>query len=173
MISVLKWIIFIPFQFGSTLLAYIVAPVAVLFRKEYSLKGTWFWWTTTPNTDLRGDPDHQERWEHKNCYLQFLTWIWRNPAVNFQREYLGVDCQESKGDYVETIGNRNAQDEGGSFIQFVKRNGRVRAWMIFCLWPYPFKKDKAFRILLGWKTWDTFIKNPLQYTFRITPWKSR
>jgi hypothetical protein len=102
--------------------------------------------------------------------LQFVTWILRNPAVNFQREWLGVDCQP--GDEVKTYGNGKAQDEGGAYLQTVSRNGRVRAWMVFGLWPYPFKKDKAFRLLLGWKTWDAFVKNPLQMTARITPWKS-
>lgn len=170
MLAVIKWLALLPFQFLSTFAAWLVSPVAPLFAHDYSLKGTAFWWSTTPNTDLRGDPDHRARWHDSNCYLQFVTWILRNPAVNFQRDVLGVDVQP--GDTVETFGNAQAQDEGGAYLQTVSRNGRVRAWMVFGLWIYPFKRDKAFRLLLGWKTWDAFVKNPLQFTCRITPWKS-
>lgn len=170
MLSVIKWIIFIPISLLSTLAAWLVSPLCPLFAHDYSLRNTWLWWSTTPNTNLLGDPDHRKRWEGRSVYLQQVAWVLRNPSVNFQREVLGVDVQP--GDTVETYGNGKAQDEGGAYLQTVSRNGRVRAWMVFGLWPYPFKRDKAFRLLLGWKTWDFGAKNPLQHTFRITPWKS-
>ena len=160
MLSVFKWLLLLPAHFASTLAAWVVAPIAVLFRHEYSLKGTCFWWTTTPNCDLRGDPDHQKRWHHANSYFQFVTWIWRNPAVNFQREYLGVPCQRS--DYLEK----------GKYLSRIYRGDTVVAWMVFVYWRYPFKKDRAFRLLLGWKTWDFLVKDPLQITCLLQPWKS-
>jgi hypothetical protein len=167
--SVIKWFLFLPIFFMSSIAAWIVAPVAVLFRHEYSLKGTAFWWTTTPVTDLRGDPDHQEKWHHRNCYLQFVTWIWRNPAVNFQREVLGVDVHPDD-DYHQ---KHTPLDDGGEIkVETVRRDGKLIAWMYFALIPWFFKKDKAVRILLGWKCWDFCVKNPLQMTARITLWKS-
>jgi hypothetical protein len=155
----LKWFLCLPVFFASTLFAYIMAPIAVLARREYSLKGTPFWWITTPNTDLRGDPDHQEKWHHANSYLQFLTWIWRNPAVNFQRETLGVHVEST--DFVEKDGN----------WQFVWRDGVKIAWMYYLVKPYG-STGKGLRVLLGWKVWDAKVKDPLQMTCRITPWKS-
>lgn len=155
----LKWLLLLPIFFASTLVAYILAPIAVLFRKEYSLKGTCFWWITTPNTDLRGDPDHQERWHHANSYLQFLTWIWRNPGVNFQRETLGVHVEPT--DNHITDGN----------WQYVKRDGRTTAWMFYLVKPYG-KSKHGLRVLLGWKVWDAHKKDPLQMTARVTLWKT-
>ena len=155
----LKWLLMLPIFFASTLVAYVLAPIAVLFRREYSLKGTPFWWITTPNCDLRGDPDHQERWRHRNCYLQFLTWIWRNPSVNFQREQLGVHVEPS-----------DIRVEDGNW-QYVKRNGKTTAWMYFLEKRYGSSKH-GLRVLLGWKVWDAHKKDPLQMTCRITPWKS-
>ena len=77
----LKWIVLLPFQFLRSFAAWLVCPIAPLFAKNYSLKGTWFWWCTTPNTDLRGDQDHQKKYNYKNSYLQQVHWIFRNPAV--------------------------------------------------------------------------------------------
>lgn len=169
MLSVIKWLLLLPFQFGSTFAAWLVAPIAVLFRKGYSLKGTVFWWTTTPNCDLRGDPDHQEKWKHKNCYLQFVTWIWRNPAVNFQRNQLGYSVNPN--DEYNPIYKPLAR--GGELkCETIRADSRVVCWMYYLVWVYPFKTDKAIRILLGWKTWDFMVKNPLQMTCRITFWKS-
>jgi hypothetical protein len=155
----LKWFLLLPIFFASTLFAYIMAPVAVLARREYSLKGTCFWWITTPNCDLRGDPDHQEKWHHANSYLQFLTWIWRNPAVNFQRETLGVHVEPS-----------DIRVEDGNW-QFVERDGRRTAWMYYLVKPYG-KTGKGLRVLLGWKVWDAHVKDPLQMTARVTLWKT-
>ncbi len=169
MLSVIKWLALLPFQFASTFAAWIVAPIAVLFRHEYSLKGTWFWWTTTPVTDLRGDPDHQEKWNHRNCYMQFVTWIWRNPAVNFQREWLGYSYEVT-----DEYNQHHKQLKNGGIYkrETIYRNGRLRCWMIYLVYVYPFYTKKAFRFLIGWKTWDVGVKDPLQYTCRITPWKS-
>jgi hypothetical protein len=161
--SVIKWFLFLPIFFTSSIAAWIVAPVAVLFRHEYSLKGTAFWWTTTPNCDLRGDPDHQEKWHHRNCYLQFVTWIWRNPAVNFQRNVLGV--------HVEPTDNHIQLTRGYIRRDWIHRGDKTTAWMIFGLIPYP-HTNHGFRFLLGWKCWDAHVKDPLQMTCRITPWKS-
>ena len=170
MLSVLKWLIFLPASFASTVAAWLVAPIAPFFAHDYSLRGTWLWWCTTPNTDLRGDPDHQARFHYKNSWFQQMWWICRNPAVNFQREHLGIHVVNS--DRVVRIGNDKAQDEGGWFIDRVYRDDKVICWMLFVYIQYPFKKDRAFRMLMGWKTWDFLIKDPLQITGLIQPWKS-
>jgi hypothetical protein len=155
----LKWLLLLPVFFASTLVAYVLAPIAVLFRRGYSLRGTCFWWITTPNCDLRGDPDHQERWHHANSYLQFLTWVWRNPAVNFQRERLGVHVEPS-----------DIRVEDGTW-QYVKRGGKTMAWMYYLVKPYG-ATGKGLRVLLGWKVWDAHVKDPLQMTCRVTIWKT-
>ena len=165
-----RWLIQIPVFFLSSIAAWIIAPIAPLFAKNYSLKGTAFWWCTTPQTDLRGDPDHQEKYHHKNSYFQQVHWILRNPAVNFQKEYLGVHVEDT--DTVETIGDEESKDYGGSYWQYIVRDGKRIAWMYYCIKPYSFWKGKAFRALIGWKTWDAHVKDPLQMTFRITPVKS-
>ena len=54
----------------------------------------------------------------------------------------------------------------------IYRDGKLACWMIYFLYVYPFKKDKGFRFLIGWKCWDFMAKNPLQHTCRITPWKT-
>jgi hypothetical protein len=165
----LKWIALLPFQFLSTLGAWIVCPIAPLFAKNYSLKGTWFWWCTTPNTDLRGDPDHQKKYNYKNSYLQQVHWIFRNPAVNFQREVLGYAIQV--GDNYFPM-QKPLRDGGIYRYETVEHGNKLRCWMFYLVWVYPFKKDKALRLLFGWKTWDFGVKDPLQFTCRITPWKS-
>ena len=168
--SFLLWVGCLPFFFISVIGAWLVAPIAPLFAKEYSLKNTWLYWCTTPDTNLLGDRNHQKRFEGKNKYLQQVWWIFRNPAVNFQRDVLGIPWKDT--DQVITKGNEKAQFEGGSCFQRIVRDNRTIAWMIFSCISYPWFKDKAFRLLLGWKTWDKGKKNPLQFAFRITFWKS-
>lgn len=155
-----RWFISIPLILLSTICAWLVAPICPFFAKDYSLKRTWLWWAVTPNTDLRGDPDHQERHNHSNSWWQQVSWVLRNPAVNFQRNTLGIHCQET--DILEK----------GKYLSKVKRNGKTVAWMVFIYKQYPFKKDKALRILLGWKTWDFLVKDPLQITCLVQPWKT-
>ena len=169
MLSILKWLVFLPASFASSVAAWLVAPIAPFFAHNYSLRGTWLWWSTTPNTDLRGDPDHQEKYHHKNSYIQQVHWIIRNPAVNFQREYLGVEFTPDD-EYHQC--HRPLSNGGEWKREYLKRDGKLIAWMLYLVWVYPFKKDKAFRLLLGWKCWDFMSKNPLQHTCRITIWKS-
>lgn len=167
----LRWLLLLPVYFLSVLCAWLVSPIAPIFAHNYSLKGTWLWWCTTPNTDLRGDPDHQKRWHYKNSYLQQAAWVWRNPAVNFQREHLGVHVEPT--DEVVTIGKPDAQETDGVMFQRVLREDRTIAWMVYAYLPYRHVfKGKAFRLLLGWKTWDAHKKDPLQMCFRVTPFKS-
>ena len=169
MLAVLKWIAFLPVFFASSIAAWLVSPIAPLFAHDYSLKGTWLWWCTTPNTNLLGDPDHRKRWEGRSVYLQQVTWILRNPAVNFQRDYLGYEFTPDD-DYFQ---HHKPLSNGGIWKrETIFRDNRLRCWMIYFLIVYPFKKDKGFRFLIGWKTWDFGAKNPLQMTCRITPWKS-
>ena len=169
MTAVLKWIVLLPVFFASSLAAWIVAPLCPWFAHDYSLRGTWLWWCTTPNTNLLGDPDHRKRWEGRSVYLQQVTWILRNPSVNFQREVLGVDVHPDD----EYHQKHTPLDDGGEIkVETVRRDGRLIAWMYFALIPWFFRKDKAVRILLGWKCWDFCVKNPLQMTARITLWKS-
>lgn len=172
MLAVLKWIVLLPFQFLSTFAAWVVSPLAPLFARDFSLRGTWLWWATTPQTDLRGDPDHQARWHYSNSYWQQVTWVLRNPAVNFQRNTLGVSVGPL--DTIETIGDESAKDYGGAYIQLIRSadSHAITAWMLYAILPYKWPKGKAFRALLGWKTWDARVKDPLQFTARITPYKS-
>jgi hypothetical protein len=171
MMAVLKWFALLPFQFGSTFAAWIVAPICPLFAHDYSLKGTWLWWATTPNTDLRGDPDHQAKYHYKNSYLQQVHWVLRNPAVNFQRDWIGYSVQID--DEYDPFYKPLARGGEFKFERITALNkGRVVCWMFYLVWVYPFKTDKALRLLFGWKTWDIGVKDPLQYTARITLWKS-
>jgi len=170
MFSFIRWLISLPLSFLSTIAAWLVSPLCPFFAHDYSLRGTLFWWATTPNSLLIGDPDHQERHHHSNSWWQQVSWILRNPGVNFQRERLGVHVVPT--DKVVRVGNPCAQDDGGWFFDRVYRDGRVIAWMIFLFIPYSFKKNRALRLLAGWKTWDFLVKDPLQITGLIQPWKS-
>lgn len=154
------WLLRLPLSVLSTISAWVVAPICPLFAHDFSLKNTWLWWATTPNCDLRGDPDHQKRFHYKNSYFQQVWWVCRNPAVNFQRERLGVHCEKTD------------KLVKGTYLSKVYRDGKVIAWMVFVYKQYPFKKDRAFRLLLGWKTWDFLAKDPLQITALIQPWKT-
>jgi len=170
MLSFLRWLLSLPLSFLSTLAAWVVAPICPFFARDYSLRGTWLWWATTPNCTLLGDPDHQERHHHSNSWWQQVSWVLRNPGVNFQRERLGIHCVET--DSVVRVGDKHAQDTGGWFVDRVYRDGKVIAWMLFVYVQYPFKKDRAFRMLGGWKTWDFLKKDPLQITGLIQLWKT-
>jgi len=169
-IAVLKWLVRLPLSFLSTLAAWAVSPLCPFFAHNYSLRGTRLWWATTPNCTLLGDPDHQERHHHSNSWWQQVSWVLRNPGVNFQRETLGIHVVPT--DNVVRVGNHKAQDEGGYFFDRVYRDGKVICWMLFIYVRYPFKKDRAFRALAGWKTWDFLIKDPLQITCLVQPWKT-
>lgn len=56
--------------------------------------------------------------------------------------------------------------------QFVRDpDEKLKAWMFYLVKPYG-NTGKGLRVLLGWKVWDAHVKDPLQMTCRITPWKT-
>ena len=174
-LTVLKFICFLPLSFLLTLGAWILAPIAPLFRtKDYRLPKPWLWWMMTPHTDLRGDPDHQKKWNGKSEYLQMVTWILRNPACNGQREWLGFTMKT--GDVAHLYGDEDIGDnigKSGTRLTTVTRDGKVKAFHYYVVKQYGHSK-KCFRCQFGWKLWahPTVTGEPCQITGLIQPIKS-
>jgi hypothetical protein len=153
----LSWIVLIPVDFISMVLAVIIAPFIVPFYSDKSghlPKG--FRWMETYDNPIDGDKGHIERWSKIRKipvigkYLQRVAWLWRNKAYNFAYYKLGRDAT-SKFHY-----RGNPDIESGSSDP--KHHGWLwmwndEAWGLFAVIPWLKVGKITFyvRIYCGWK----------------------
>lgn len=173
----LKWLLLIPCYYAITLASWLVAPIAPLFRQEDYYLPPWLKWANTFTDTLLGDKNHQRRCKEAGMseYAQMVTWILRNPGRVGQSKWIGFMMKEQ--DTEETFGNPDAGDNHGiSGTMFVKvyREGRVVCFQHYAVLQYPFRPDKCWRSIIGWKLWEhpTVSDQPKQFSFIIQPWKT-
>lgn len=180
---ILKWLALIPVSLVSSLLAWVVAPVAPLFvdRETWRLPKT-LRWCSTPTTWLRGDRAHMakygdggnpdDRSMNLRRWWQCVHWILRNPSTYFQRlGFIGIQAKPT--DHYVVYGNPETRSETitGWMCGWLFTEGKPRAFHLYAIVLYPHFPGKGLRICLGWKMWlDGEL--PAQHTCRITPWKS-
>lgn len=176
---IFKWLALIPVSLASSLLAWLVSPIAPLFvnRKTWRLP-SWLAWCSTPTTWLRGDRRHMAKYGDDGDtsdssmsfkrYRQCTHWILRNPAVQFQR-YGFIGLQPKDSDEYALYGDKECHNlaRTGCFLGVLRTNGKARGWHFYACVRYPRISGKGLRVCLGWKLWE-YGQMPAQHTCRIT-----
>lgn len=171
----LKWLLLLPLSLLTTLAAWVVAPVIVLFHDdEYRLPKAWRW-ASTPSSSLLGDAGHQARWAGRSRYWQMVWWIWRNPGVVAQKtpplgfEVAPSDIYHADGDEATAD---NAGGHSGRVLRVIERDGKPAAFQLYWVHQYAWHPSRCFRACLGWKLWARPAPGyQAQLTGRISPFK--
>ena len=107
-----------------------------------------FNWFLTHDNPIDGDKWHLARWPGDTKWIRFkrrVAWMWRNKGYTFDYVVCGKKIKHD----IMTYGDANTTDHGtaGWLFQF----DSDYTWEFYLVYPYPFKRDKCFRIRFGWK----------------------
>lgn len=151
----LSWIPLAIADFFVSLLAYPLAPVAVLFVKNNHLPDA-FWFLETHDEPLLGDKGHIERWQpfvHKwgrfGIYCQRVAWLWRNKAYNFSYHVTGREMQGP----CKVRGNPKVESGSPTLVPGYVLITTEKSWCFFAFIPWLKVGKRQFyvRAYLGWK----------------------
>ena len=171
------YLILAPISLVITLVAYILAPIMVLFKVEkewwcnnhsYRAVGpvlpSWLNWFMTPDNTLDGDAAFEKR--NPPSYWSQVKWLWRNPAYSFALRYLTPE-------YVtKTYGDITIKDNDNAKAGwcFVTANGLFQF-----RWVKPIGHSRCIYVNLGWNVFglaDPGLQpkpDPYQATFVFSP----
>ena len=171
------YLILSPISLVITLVAYILAPIMVLFKVEkewwcdnhsYRAVGpvlpSWLNWFMTPDNTLDGDAAFEKR--NPPSYWSRVKWLWRNPAYSFALRYLTPE-------YVtKTYGDITIKDNDNAKAGwcFVTANGLFQF-----RWVKPIGHSRCIYVNLGWNVFglaDPGLQpkpDPYQATFVFSP----
>ncbi len=173
-IGVLWWLVLVPINLLSVLLAYVLAPVVVLFCDKEGWLPHWLWWFQTPDNSMDGDGGwKREHWQWRfklppalATYVGRVGWCWRNPVYGFD---LGVLAAKNvpepfmwSGD--PAITNTAPVIDGWLFVT----SGIY--WNLYIIRPFF---GRTLRLYIGWKLRNGEGRQPYQYVCYFNPVKSR
>ena len=159
-----SWILMWPHWFAFNLLAYALAPVLPLFRVERlgmcdnnhyrrvePRLPEWLDWFMTDDNSLCGDAGFAAR--EGESYWSMVRWLWRNPAVGFERSVLRATIRP--GATVRHWGDPEVQDGPAG----------TEGWCIVVLgvyWNLVWVKRigaRCVKLDIGWQL-KTFAEDP-------------
>ena len=158
----LKWILILPLDILTTLLAYLIAPILALFADgegdvtlhKYNPLRLWL----THDNPIEGDEAHYERWadwtSKHGLFVQRVAWLWRNKAYGWSYYVWSVKVKPE--DQMKVGGNPdvNYGDPHGKFWAVHKKG-----WMLYATGNSLF--GRYWRIYIGWK-----IRSPAKKRLR-------
>lgn len=163
----MTWLILLPLWAAFNLLAYLLAPVLPRFafnrlglcdngnaiRVEPRLPD-WLGWLQTDDNSLYGDYG----WRTEHCpdwYTDWgmTKWLWRNPAVGFERSVLAAQIKPSMR--LRKLGNPEIQDapHGKGGVCFVMLGWY---WNLVVVIPLG---SRCFKLDIGWQL-KTYAEQP-------------
>lgn len=156
LLKYLSWVLLVPLDFISMVLAVILAPFVVPFHNDKTGKLPYgFDWMMTYDNPIDGDRGHVERWAKirklpGGVYLQRVAWLWRNKAYNFAYHKLGRDCSSEfhyRGNPDVESGSPDKAHHGWLWMW------NDDAWGVFASVPYLKVGGITFylRVYCGWK----------------------
>ena len=176
------WLLLLPLWFCFNVLAYLLAPVLPLFavqrlgmsdnnhyrRTEPRLPG-WLDWFMTDDNSLAGDAAFAAL--HGESYWSMVKWLWRNPAVGFERNVLSAKI--SPGMRLHVWGNPQVSDAphglaGACFVLL------GHCWNLVCIVPtitgYCIKLDIGWQLKTYAENPSRIVSQPLaRYAFTVRP----
>jgi hypothetical protein len=173
------YLILAPVSLVITLVAYILAPIMVLFAypqngwcDNHSYQSVeprlppWLSVFMTPDNSLLGDAAFYKLHMNDSKYWSKVKWLWRNPAYSFALRYLTPE-------YVtKTYGNITIKDNDNAKAGwcFVTANGLFQF-----RWVKPIGHSRCIYVNLGWNVFglaDPGLQpkpDPYQATFVFSP----
>jgi len=158
------------------------APIVSLFTRKDDWG--WFQWFGTWDNPPQGDEGFNKlehgRTEFPGVYDGWqgwwnrTRWLWRNPGYGYAKF---VSIHENDILRMKMYGNQDISDKYGiPGIQWVRAYDDFNEFIAFefyCVFPYPFRKDKCFRARLGWKLSSSKLHEYgfAQLVNSIHPWK--
>ena len=165
-----SWILMWPHWFAFNLLAYALAPVLPLFRVERlgmcdnnharrvePRLPEWLDWFMTDDNSLCGDAGFAAR--EGESYWSMVLWLWRNPAVGFERNALAANVNHAM--MIHSLGDPHVQDaphgrEGWCFVMvgrywnlvLVKRLGDERCLKVEIGWQLKTYAEDQSRLMV-------------------------
>lgn len=174
-ISRLLWLPEVVLSWVADLLAYPLAPIALLFASNGRLPWA-FRWLETQDNPLTGDEGHVERWkiirtQHPlldHDYFQEVAWLWRNKAYRFSYDFLGRVPEN-----LRMYGDINVENTGNKSQEGVCYWLGDNIWGMFLFKPlFPYAKGKYvyLRMYLGWKCkgYEASTKKRAMLAFNIS-----
>lgn len=165
-----KYSLFAMVSVAADLLAFILAPVAVLFVIDGKLPKLWQWISTHDAPIDSGHLDHY--WPTPTTklglYWSRVKWIWRNPAyqvghwLGYNKDGVFIIKHSDNSDFWDTgIPNR-------AFWTAINKHGQ-RAFLYErqINWLFGFTLELQF----GWKLYRKDPDNRCMLAFRIAPFK--
>lgn len=154
LLKYLSYIVLVPLDWITGVLAILLAPFVVPFYNEVSGKLPYgFNWMMTFDNPIDGDGGHVKRWEKirkipvVGKYMQRVAWLWRNKAYNFAYYVLG---REATSEF-KWKGNPTVESNGKSNGWLLMWN--ESAWGVFGYQPWLKigKIQFCLRVYCGWK----------------------
>ncbi|QJI10784.1 hypothetical protein GuL6_079 [Buttiauxella phage vB_ButM_GuL6] len=176
-----SWILLVPVDIVTGVLAILLAPFVVPFydeKKGHLPKG--FRWMETYDNPIDGDGGHIKRWEDirkwgsVGVYAQRVAWLWRNKAYNFAYHILGRESISHtywKGNKLVDSSSSDPKHHG--FLVMWNES----AWGVFGFVPWLRVHNIQFclRVYIGWKL-KSEVNNPdnkdrVMLAFHINPFR--
>lgn len=173
-ISIIKWISFIPLNLFVSVVGRLLNPLVVLWADKNGKLPRYFIYFATLDNSLDGDNGWQDKKWFKGSksrivrYINRVRWLMRNNCNGFHLLVTGfkvkpVFVYSSKGD--EKVGNRPLHN--GWVLRKLKQDGKtyfqfyyVKSW----------SKTNCIRILLGWKIWQNpKVGENKMYSVNVNP----
>lgn len=173
-IGVFWWLVLIPLNLLSVLLAYVLGPLVVLFCSDDGWLPKWLNWFQTPDNPMDGDKGWKtEHWQWRfklspglARYVGRVGWCWRNPAYNFAINILGAKNPPTPFNWYGNpdINNTAPVIDGWLFVT----SGIY--WNVYIIAPFF---SRTFRLYMGWKLRSGEGRKSYQLVFYVNPFKSR
>lgn len=170
-----KYLLFAMISVAADVLAFILAPIAVLFVRDGKLPKLWRWITTH---DAPIDSGHIDGyWEAPKTkiglYWSRVKWIWRNPAyqvghwLGYSQEGVTITKHYDNVEFWDTgIPNKAywtaINSKGQEAFLYEKQSN----------WKFPFFKTVfTFEQQYGWKLYRNDPDKVCMLALRISPFK--
>lgn len=164
------WLILLPLDWLSTLLACLLAPVLPVFLQADNCYPRWLSWFQTPDCDAIGssEPEFVAKYGDRSTWVRAVLWQWRNPAYGFAYSVLAAyipACTPVKVRGNPDIRNTAPFNTGWCFFM---SGGYWRLYIVL-----PSLPGRCLRVNMGWKITADGNNNPAQFVFSVNPFMSR
>ncbi len=174
LLGILLWLLCVPVSMFVLLVAYVFAPIIVLFCDSDGWLPKWLWWFQTPDNPMDGDGGWlREHWQWRfklpeplAIYVGRVGWCWRNPAYGFDTNVLGAKNPKEPFNW---YGNPDITNTAPVVDGWLIVTSGIY-WNVYVIAPFF---GRTLRLYLGWKLRRGEGRSPYQLVCYFNPFKSR
>ena len=152
-LAYLKWLVLSPAATVMYIVTYLLSPFLAAYSviAGVNVLPGYLSWFHTDDDDLDGG-QHQLGWPSDvnifRLWYQRMTWICRNPAFGFDREWFGFHYDTIEEIHRTTIGQWDSNDK--SSLEFVVLQRQDGAKVFSLRWQWFYANKTFFRTWIGW-----------------------